>query len=535
VPPSLHKIFNGDFGFTDEDNLSSKDYPFTFTPGPNSGCAAFNPFDPHANNAAALRFMTTDTHTRGEITQSVANAFVTADVPAFENLGAAHPLSLVLGGEYRKETSASTPDALEQNGLVWIGGASPVQGEFDVAEAFAEASLPLVEDKPFVKELTLNGAARESHYSTAGDSTSWQVSGVYSPIEGLKFRATDAVAVRAPNIGELFAPLEHGFAFVDDPCDKLFVGQGTPFRAGNCTLIEDALGLNYKPGQTSVQTDQSTPSIIGGNTGLTPETARTITAGIVVQPDMIPGLVFSVDWYNVTIANAIEAPTAQSVADECVDLSTIVNPFCAAVQRTATGNFPGSISQVTAQEINVAAFKTDGLDFDVTYHMTLADVIKKDAGTLDFHLIGSRLDTLQTVPLPGEAPQEFANTFDGGVDGTVAPKWQANLDMVWTWDPITIDYNIDWYNAVLAVDRQTLISEPNVYAKKYLHIPDHFEQSIQVSYDLAKGWEVYGGVDNLFYQKPSIGQNGLPADPLGRFFYMGVKADLDFADVGMGL
>jgi len=533
TPPDLHNIFKGDYRFTDEDNLDSRQYPFTFTPGPNSGCAPFNPFDPKADNRAAIAFMTTNSHTRGVITQTVLNGYLSADVPAFEHWGFAHPLSLVLGGEYRKETSKATPDQWTQLGYLWLSGASPVNGQFDVTEAFAEASLPIFEDRPFAKELSLEGAVRQSHYSTAGDSTSWKYGGVYSPIEGLKFRATDAVAVRAPNIGELFAPDEHGFAFVNDPCDHLYVDQGTSFRRPNCIALMAALGVPYDPDHADLNADQSIPNIVGGNTHLSPETARTLTLGVVIQPDFLKDLTFSVDFYNVTIANAIEAPSAQSVSDECVDLSTINNPFCSAVVRTVNPPVKGQITQVTAQQINVASFKTDGLDFSLTYHQDLADIFKKDVGTLDVHLIASRLDVLSTTPLPGEAPIEYANTFDGGVDGGPAPRWQANVDFVWTWDPVTIDYNIDWYNPVLAWDRQTVASAPDIVDRKYLHIPARFVQSIQVDVDVAKGWDIYAGIDNLFYQRPSIGQNGLPVDPLGRFFYVGVKADLNFDGSGL--
>lgn len=527
TPPDLHKFFRGNYGFTDTDTLDARDFPFTFTTGPNSGCVPFNAFDPKADNRASIAFMTTDTHIRGAISQTVLNGFFSADIPVFEtSLGFAHPLSVVLGGEYRRERSDSNPDALSSSPLVWLGGVTAVHGGFDVSEAFAEASLPIFEDKPFAKELSIDGAVRQSHYSTAGDSTSWKYGGIWSPVEGLKFRATNAIAVRAPNIGELFAPLEHGFGFVNDPCGTLYVDLGTPFRQANCVAIFQKLGIPYKP--DNLQLDQSIPNIVGGNKALKPETARTLTAGVVVQPDWVPGLVFSVDWYQVRIANAIEAPSAQDVSDECVDLSTIDNPFCNAVARTLTGAHPGSISSVTAQEINVASFATDGIDLSLSYHLDSKDVIEKDLGSLDFHLIGSWLDGLSTVPLPGEAAIESANTFDGGVDGGPAPRAQANLDIVWTWDPVTVDYNIDWYNDVLAVERQTLASEPDVYAPQYLHIPAHFVQSMQVDYEFAKGWDVYGGIDNIFYQKPAIGWNGLPVEPLGRFFYMGFKADLDY-------
>ena len=162
------------------------------------------------------------------------------------------------------------------------------------------------------------------------------------------------------------------------------------------------------------------------------------------------------------------------------------------------------------------------------------DIFKKDVGTLDIHLIGSRLDVLSTTPLPGEKPIEYANTFDGGVDGGPAPRWQANADFVWNWDPVTIDYNIDWYNAVFAWDRQTIVSEPDVVASKYLHLPARFVQSIQVDVDVEKGWDVYAGIDqSVLSEASAIGQNGLPVDPLGRFFYVGVKADIDFAGHGL--
>ena len=91
-------------------------------------------------------------------------------------------------------------------GLFTIGGTLPVSGSFNVAEGFSELSLPLIKDRRFIKELTFDAAGRMSHYSTAGDNQSWKLDVLYSPFDGIKFRATDAVAVRAPNIGELFAP-----------------------------------------------------------------------------------------------------------------------------------------------------------------------------------------------------------------------------------------------------------------------------------------------------------------------------------------
>ncbi len=532
APPDTFALLGFGSAFTDTDFFDPANWPATFTPGPNSGCVAFNPFDPNASQKAAIAFITHNTHVFGVIMQHVVNGYVSGDFDQFKNWGLDGPLSLVLGGEYRKESSASTPDAFTQQSLTFDSGTQPVRGSFDVKEFFAEANLPVLLNRPFAKELSFDAAVRQSSYSTAGDSTSWKFGGIFSPVDGLKFRATEAVAVRAPNIGELFAPQQRLFSQVNDPCSAANVFGGTGFRVPNCVAIQAALGLPYTPGVTNLDTGATIPTLVGGNPLLTPEDARTVTAGIVVQP---PGKnwVATLDYYDITIRNAILAPSGQSVADECVDLSTINNPFCALITRTSGGGFPGSISQINVTQLNVASFETDGFDFDVTYHTELKDWINENAGSLDFHLIGNYLDKLTFTALPGQAPVESANTIAGGIDGLPAPRWQTNLDIVWNWDQWNVDYNIDWYSPVLSISRQTHEAQPNQVAPQFLYVPDHFEQNVQVAYTVDDGWTIYGGINNLFYQKPSIGQQFYPVSPLGRFFYAGLRVNTGLPDIDL--
>jgi iron complex outermembrane receptor protein len=539
TPPTLDQYANfyGPPGtanyFSDTSSLfPASMFGLTFTPGPNSGCVPFNPFDPNFNNRASINWMTQDTHVKGAVTEEVLSGFVTADIPQFREWGFAKPVSIVAGGEYRKETSWSTPEAItEVPGLFWYGGTLPVAGSFDVTEAFGELSAPILADMTFAKELTFDAAGRLSDYSTAGTSESWKLGLVYSPISGFKVRGTDAVAVRAPNIGELFAPRQALFSFVDDPCDANFIHNGTQFRLANCQAIEDALlgPGHYTAGVTHVQTDQTTPTDVSGNPLLTPETARTLTAGFVLQPDFLPGFVATADWYRVKIARAIEAPSGQSVANECVDLSTIDNPFCAETTRAAAGRFPGSINLINSKQINVAEFSTQGIDFTIDYHADLNDWFDAPYGALDFHVIGNHLDSINTTPLPGEAPVKSANLIFGSADNlSPTPYWTFDFDVVWRMAPWTVDYNVNWYNGLLVTpDRQTLHSEPNYVEHKFLHLDPRNVHSIQVAYDVTDNLNVYAGVQNLWYQKPTIGQNGYPVDPIGRFFYFGVRVNFD--------
>ncbi|HEX2593034.1 MAG TPA: TonB-dependent receptor, partial [Rhizomicrobium sp.] len=513
--------------FSDTSSIGPADFGRTFTPGPSSGCMPFNPFDPNFDNRASIAFMTQPTHTLGTIMQNVVTGFVSADIPAFQDMGMAAPLSVVLGGEWRKESSQSTPDAIEQGNDAWISGYGPVSGQFTVGEVFGEASLPIIKEG-FVNELTIDAAVRQSHYSTAGDSTSWKLDAVLSPFEGLKFRATDAVAVRAPNIGELFAPTQTLFESLNDPCDRTQINSGTSFRPANCKALFQALGLPYNIAKPpNLGTGATTQVSISSNSALTPETARTITAGVVITPPDT-GVTFTADWYRVNLTNAIEALSSQIISQECVDLSTIANPFCAQVTRTSAGFVPGAVTNVDSKTINVANFGTSGVEFTANWHKDTTDWFETNYGAFDFHLIGSYLNTLTRRPIANEAIEEHANEEFGGEDGTPAPRWQANLDIVWTLDPWSVDWNVDWYNGVLITSRQTAADQPDYVEAGRLYTAPRFVHDAQVSYTFDEQYQAYVGVNNVFYQKPSYGQNGYPVGPLGRFYYVGVRADLDF-------
>src|SRR3546814_2987673 len=73
--------------------------------------------------------------------------------------------------------------------------------------------------------LMLEGGIRYSDYkvdapgSPSFNTTTWKVGGSWTPISDIKFRGNYARAVRAPNIAELFSPVNTGLTNLgDDPC-----------------------------------------------------------------------------------------------------------------------------------------------------------------------------------------------------------------------------------------------------------------------------------------------------------------------------
>ena len=88
--------------------------------------------------------------------------------------------------------------------------------------------MPLVSEKPLFHSLTVEGGVRYSDYKVdaPGNPTyntfTFKAGGTWEPVEGLAIRGNYARAVRAPNIGELFAPVNTGLTNLGvDPCATL--------------------------------------------------------------------------------------------------------------------------------------------------------------------------------------------------------------------------------------------------------------------------------------------------------------------------
>ena len=59
--------------------------------------------------------------------------------------------------------------------------------------------------------------------------------------------------------------------------------------------------------------------LTGGNLNLKPETANTITGGVVLQPRALPGFSMSVDYYTIKVSNIIAVPTPCQLISACFD------------------------------------------------------------------------------------------------------------------------------------------------------------------------------------------------------------------------
>lgn len=501
----------------------------TFTPGPNSGCRPLNVFAA-SPDAAAIDWVMGEGTAKAELTQHVLNAFVTGDTESWFSLPAG-AISFVFGGEYRKEKSTTTPDVLQAQAesigyanLTGLGRVVPTNGEYDVTELFTEISVPILRDMPFAEELTVSGAYRYSNYSTIGLTDTWNVAARYRPVRDVMFRGTVARAVRAPNINDLFRGRQQTFQGFSDPCsqENLKLGDNPSQRQANCAAALTALGID--PATYRDTSSETTAGFLTGNPNLKAEEADTKTFGFVLNPRFVPGLSFSLDYYDVEITDAIASYSVQSIVNNCYDLPA-GNEFCSLIERSGPEFIvnPGRIRTFDQVPGNLSSFRTAGYDFTLRYNLDPSRFgVERDVGTFSFGLVGNKLEKLERLETV-DAPIND----DKGEEG--APEWQATFDTTWSYNKLTVNYGISWFDQTSRYSNVEIANNSDIAPEEWKFYEERFVQDLQVRYELSDQFEVYAGVNNLGNQEPQpsgFGDASYPVSSLGRFFYVGASAKL---------
>ncbi|TNE61062.1 MAG: TonB-dependent receptor [Sphingomonadales bacterium] len=356
---------------------------------------------------------------------------------------ASETVGFAVGAEYRKYTAQQVADALAQipGELGGAGGAAPnITGAYDVWEVFGEALLPIVQDRPFFEDLTLEAGIRYSDYSIDAPgnpsytTTTWKVGGSWTPVSGLKFRGGFNRAVRAPNISELFSPVSTGLTNLgNDPC-----AGAAPVGNTNLTNICLAQGapaftIGNIPQPVSGQANQTS----GGNLNVGPETADTWTIGAVWQPDFAPGLSFTIDYYTIKVEDAITLPTPGDAIAACfgnVTAASASDPACTLIGRNpADGGLsgdPGVTPGLFLALSNLGTLETSGIDWSINYSTDLGF-----AG-LRLNMNGNWTDESLFQAGPTSVNRECVGFYSANC-ASIQPEWSINTRATLDFDDIT--------------------------------------------------------------------------------------------------
>ena len=481
----------------------------------NAGCIPLNVFGEGSITQAMADYIRSDAKFSNELEHQSFNVNFTGELTELP----AGPLSMATGFEYRKEQQTSRGDLQTKLGNTSHAAIPDLDGSYHVNEAFIEFYVPLLADRPGFQYLSLETAIRVADYSTIGGTSSWKLgfNWVFNP--SIRFRAQISSAERAPDITELFSSLRGDFDNADDPCNGV-TASSTGVVASNC--LTDA-GIQAAIAEEGVY-EQISGSVFapnGGNLDLYEESALTFTAGFVFTPQSIDGLSFVIDYYDIDIDDAISTISTQTTLDLCYNSASFPdNRFCDVINRDSIGQ----ISRVINQEENLNKLISRGVDVTIDYEFKFGGV----PGKFDFETRYTYIDILESR-FNGVDGNEVISQSKGEIGDSTH---QARTIFGWKNDAWRIRYKMNYIGS--ALDDVSLDSDD----EDYLKVGSFIRHGLYGHYKFGNKhrYRIFFGVDNLNDNKGPflpLGTNSGSSrnfssayDPIGRFFYAGIKIDL---------
>ncbi|HEY2465332.1 MAG TPA: TonB-dependent receptor [Steroidobacteraceae bacterium] len=511
--------------------------------GPAPTCVPWNIFAKGGVTPAAIAYIDVPATYSVTVKEYIVDGSVTADL---EKMGMKLPTassgpSINLGAEYRSESYILDPDYIFANGLNsgGNGAQSAINGGFHVSEVFTEARLPIFNDLPAAYDLSLEAGYRYSSYTSGFNTNTYKFGVEYAPIKDVKLRGGYNRAVRAPSVGDLFAPAVIGAGGTADPCWGPVVGavagnptsgtiQGHDFAYCARTGVTQAEWGNIAT-NPAAQINTS----VGGNIDLKPEIADTFTYGFVFQPTFVPNLVASLDFYYIRIQNTIESLTSNTIVNNCGQNDS----GCDLIHRGAgTGSLWFNNSDyVTATEQNIGTISTKGIDLASHYSFDTG------YGKLGFQLLGTRVLNSFTAPIAGGAAYNCAGYW-GTTCNAPTPHWRHVLNTDWQAPWLGLDLSLRW-RYIGPTQSDHVSQDPQLSSTYYTgtaHIGGYSYLDMSLSMPIAStGIDVRVGVNNITDKAPPIIPSGSYSecpntscndntwvgtyDTLGRYLYAHVQ------------
>jgi outer membrane receptor protein involved in Fe transport len=479
-----------------DDSLGAPE-DFVRIPGPVStidrtveDCVPFNVMGTGHTSPQAAEYLVGDKYDNGAVTQEFAEVVLTGDIA--EGIGAG-PFALATGLTYRQESfwQRSFPRDLMAFGPVtnaphlgirgitagWAGAASvhlftdfgALTGEFDVTELFGELDLPLLATENG-RSISTNVAMRRSDYSLSGGITSGKLGLDIGLSEALRLRATASRDVREPTFSERW-DVAGGGTTVDDPFTGL----------DNFFTISTELG----------------------NPALEPEEADTLTAGIVYEPQGVPGLQVSIDYYEIDLSGQIDFLPYNTVVQTCYDTRDTTRTYCDFITRDPDTNL---ISEIANRSVNVANAFVSGVDLEVLWN-TEVDFLDA-AETFNMRLIAGSLNENSQTPLGAPEPIERTGTDD-------YPDFTALMTLRYTAGPYRVSLvgryipetiaNLDWhYRPMESCGAAACVPDTTIESQFTTNLTLGYERELPS----GGSWTAGLTISNLFDTPP-------PVNPIG--------------------
>jgi iron complex outermembrane recepter protein len=419
---------------------------------------------------------------------------------------------------------------------------SSTGGAQDVREVYLELLAPLLTDRPFAKDLSVDIGGRHSQYDLFGGTNTWKADLHWQVDDAIMFRGGFNRAIRAPSLQELYNPtVQAQDSISGDPCEynsSYRTGANAARVAALCQAqgIPAAVLPSYTYGLNSAN------GIITGNTALKPEVANTYSLGFVLTPRFDAALArdlgVSVDYYHIKLEGAIAGVTLDAILQSCFNANgsnptySQSNFYCQQITRDPT---TGAIVLGKEFSLNVGSYITDGLDVDWHWGVNLQDIgLPAGAGRIKLQSYISYLRSLTVSGVPAVPSLNYAGSIgdtataiaaDGSsVSDLSHPKWKANTTLGYAVGPFSAGLHWRFLSSMHDLMDGPGSSDPGVPAYSYFDLDAHWHPIDNI--------EVTAGVSNLSDKGPPrvagapLLTDAATYDVIGRTYYVGLKASI---------
>jgi iron complex outermembrane recepter protein len=504
------------------------------------GCAPLNIWGTGNVSEEALDYVLIGYNSIADYLFQNAAFNLNGNLPEALSLGAG-PIATAVGFEWRKEQYRSQPDSGE---LVNDLPVLPTDGFYDVSEYYAEINIPLLKDSRLAESLNVRGAVRHSDYNTIGDVNTYSWGGEWTLpfVDWITIRGGKQRAIRAPNILELYAPIQGaGLTTFSDPCDR---------RTGLLeTAAQQSFCNDWGAPTGFLMANNSVSATQMSNPGLRAEAADSYTIGAVFLPALFTSVLnefsVTVDYYKIELTDAI-APFGGGVANNinsCFFALDLSSPFCGNVTRDSLGNVNPVLSTLT----NVSLKSTNGVDASIATSIDVDKINSHLSGRLSMSILGNYqpdngFQASSVLPFVN-CGGHFGTPCGAEITGSGTPKLRVGTTLNWAHAGYSLTARWRWIEGMrdarfaqaealgLAVTLQTLL---NTVPPKAQTTPNLSYVDVSGSWQINEKFRLTLGCTNLFNQAPpllgnaQVQDNTEPGtyDPVGRTAWASVKMDL---------
>ncbi len=498
--------------------------------GSDPNCVPANIFTVGQLAGAAIAY-TSGTGIRTTITEEqIVNAAANGEV-GISSPWAEDNVAVAVGAEYRFSALQHISDDVFSSGdLLGQGGDNPpINGSYDVWEAFGEVQIPIVQNAPWAKELDIVGGYRLSDYDNGGITHTYKYGATWIPVDDLLVRGSFQRAVRAPNVIELFTPAGQGLFAGRDLCALSTSGTPSFYSAAQCaftgmTLAQYTAANSIPAGFGFTCAASQCAGTFSGNPNLKPEESDTTSFGVVFTPTFLKGFTATVDYYDIFIDSPIQIQNANAIQVQCLNTGDPV--ICGLINRTAGGTLldTSTLGSGVAQGTqNIGSVATSGIDFEVNYRFDLDTIGLDQAGALQFGLTGNYTEKYEVNNGAGIRTYDCIGLF-GPICGLPLPENKHRLRTTWA-TPWDIDLSLAWrYVGEVKLDIDTNQPILSGFCNGPCNVPkngsipsyDYFDVSFR--WNASDNISLVGGINNLMDEDPpTLDSNvfGISSPPFG--------------------